>query len=108
MEPQQAHSGTPPRSQYPTVRRRVYLQSSQGRTAGSTLFVGQRYKPALTFCAGPLMCPLSAAMKQDVAKLQSKSATCQGWTRGRRKRNKYPRRRKREKGNPREIFASTE
>src|SRR6266851_4522337 len=107
MKPQQPHCGAPRRSQRPAGRRRSYLQSSQGLAAGDELLGRQRYQAPLAFSIGPLMHSLTAAVKHDVAALQSKSTICEGRTRARWKRNKHPRRRQREKANARQIFAAT-
>src|SRR6266849_2600059 len=107
MKPQQPRCGNPRRSQHPAGRRRSYLQSSQGLAAGGELLGRQRYKAPLAFCIGPLMRSLTAAVKHDVAELQSKSAIGEGRTLARWKRNERLRRRQRDKANARQIFGST-
>src|ERR1700680_1740714 len=49
---------------------------------------------------------LTAAVEHDVTELQSKSAICKGEALARGKRNKHLRRRQRDKGNARQIFAA--
>src|ERR1700690_3460677 len=107
MKPQQAHCVGPRRSQHPADRRRSYLRSGEGLTAGGELFGRQRYEAPLAFSVGTQMHSLAAAVEYEVAIPHLQSAVFYRRTFARRKRNKYTRRQQRDISDARQIFAAT-